>query len=164
MCTFPECSNPPESRKIDLCHSHRCQQRSGKLLTSFRKRDLSGSKSKNIRASEATARWRERNLEKVRSDQLANHYRRNHLTKSQYEILVMQQNGCCAICGTDEPGRGNQGWSVDHDHLCCSGRWSCGKCVRGLLCHQCNIGLGSFHDSTIVMNSAIKYLKRSVII
>lgn len=28
---------------------------------------------------------------------------------------------------------------VDHDHDCCPGGWSCGRCVRGLICSECNV-------------------------
>jgi hypothetical protein len=46
-------------------------------------------------------------------------------------------NGCYAPgCGDTET------LVVDHDHKCCSGRRSCGKCVRGALCNRHNLYLG----------------------
>jgi len=38
----------------------------------------------------------------------------------------------CAICGTME------NLHVDHDHNCCPGWKTCGKCVRGALCARHN--------------------------
>lgn len=55
----------------------------------------------------------------------------------EFELMLAAQGGVCAICGASEPGAVN--WHVDHDHACCSGRRTCGKCVRGVLCHSCNI-------------------------
>ena len=37
--------------------------------------------------------------------------------------------------------RKGQGPQIDHDHRCCPGSESCGKCIRGILCSSCNTGL-----------------------
>ena len=47
---------------------------------------------------------------------------------------------------------------VDHDHSCCQGVYSCGKCIRGLLCTHCNRGLGAFRDNIEYLKAAIDYL------
>jgi hypothetical protein len=82
---------------------------------------------------------------------------RYKLGKGGRERLLAQQGGRCAICGTDDPGRG---WVVDHDHACCGGKYSCGTCVRGVLCYLCNNGLGLFRDDPVRMKAAIDYLSR----
>ena len=68
----------------------------------------------------------------------------------------------CAVCGTTEPGE--KGWCIDHDHQCCpyGVRQGCSKCVRGLLCNNCNRGLGYFKDDPVRLQAAITYLARSV--
>lgn len=59
------------------------------------------------------------------------------LSREQYEAMVEQQEGKCLIC--QKP---TEKLNVDHDHSCCPGRKTCGKCVRGLLCKDCNTTLG----------------------
>lgn len=81
-----------------------------------------------------------------------------NLTLSDFAELLVAQDGVCAICGTDTPG----GWGqfyVDHDHACCAGDGSCGGCVRGLLCLNCNQGLGKFGDNPELLIKAAAYLK-----
>jgi hypothetical protein len=48
---------------------------------------------------------------------------------------------------------------VDHDHSCCPGRQTCGKCVRGLICRQCNTAFGVLTEKGVVR--AVRYLKGS---
>jgi hypothetical protein len=66
------------------------------------------------------------------------------LTLADYETLFIVQGGVCAICH-QPPGA--QRLSVDHDHACCPGYRSCGKCIRGLLCARCNSSLGWFENN-----------------
>lgn len=82
--------------------------------------------------------------------------RGHQLSGAQLRDLLAQQNGKCAICG-DVPGV--RRLAVDHDHACCPGRKSCGKCVRGLLCGRCNTGLGMFKDSPDRLLAAKSYLE-----
>jgi hypothetical protein len=73
---------------------------------------------------------------------------RHGLTRDQYGALLATQDRLCAICGarfTDTP-------HIDHDHE--SG------VVRGLLCGQCNVGIGMFHDDPDVVYAASLYLRR----
>lgn len=84
--------------------------------------------------------------------------RRYGLTPETFAAMITAQNGKCAICGRDEPG-GQGVWHVDRDHRCCATRKiSCGRCIRGLLCTRCNIGLGNFGDRPEVIRASADYL------
>ena len=76
--------------------------------------------------------------------------RRYGITQEQYDAMFRAQNGSCAICG----GQSLDGkrLHVDHDH-------KTGK-VRGLLCINCNHGLGKFQDSADNLTNAWAYLAR----
>lgn len=76
-----------------------------------------------------------------------------------YDRMLDEQGGVCAICGTDKPtGVSNAHFVIDHDHNCCTSYPYCGNCVRGLLCNHCNIVLGQSRDRVSVLQSAIDYL------
>lgn len=78
------------------------------------------------------------------------------MTQQDYDSMVEKQFGKCAICG--EIPKGGKVLHVDHDHSCCPTRTTCGKCIRGLLCQECNHGLGKFHDNITALEQAVKYL------
>lgn len=80
------------------------------------------------------------------------------LTPESYIEMEKAQGGVCAIC--NEPEREKKRLAIDHDHSCCPGLNSCGKCIRGLLCTRCNKGLGVFGDDKDLLLSAANYLNR----
>ena len=86
------------------------------------------------------------------------------ITGAQYRALLDEQGGVCRICGKAETATHQSGslrrLSVDHDHKCCPGKKSCGKCVRGLLCARCNSAIGLIDESLAVLESMTLYLKR----
>ena len=91
------------------------------------------------------------------------HLRRRYgLTLGQYDALLLAQHGQCAICASTVAGKNGQKFAVDHDHKCCPGPQSCGRCIRGLLCRSCNALLGHARDSLVVLDAAKFYLQRGV--
>ena len=82
-----------------------------------------------------------------------------NLTEAQYNELYEFQGGMCYICGPFSGRNGRtKNLAVDHDHSCCSGRISCGKCVRGLVCDTCNKFLGLIRDNPEAFQRGIDYL------
>lgn len=77
------------------------------------------------------------------------------ITHDDYERLLKEQDGGCAICGTKDPRQRSEYFHVDHDHAT--------GIVRGLLCSPCNQGLGYFQENVEVMARAIAYLAKGVI-
>lgn len=104
-------------------------------------------------------------------DVVTNNMRFNHLrakyglTAESYQAMFDAQGGRCAICQvhhseTTDIGRGGKRvhFAVDHDHTCCPGKVSCGKCIRSLLCRSCNTGIGHFKDDAALLAKAADYL------
>ena len=73
-------------------------------------------------------------------------------------VWFKKQKPMCKICGktvhkAPENPKDKQNQAViDHDH-------KTGK-LRGLLCHQCNVGIGNFKDDVNILMNAILYLSR----
>jgi hypothetical protein len=116
----------------------------------------------------AAKKWYRENLTKARAavrkyarthkQQLAANYRAHILGKKyglsvqDYDALVEAQQGLCAICG-GHLSTFNQRLAVDHCHT--TGR------IRGLLCHNCNTGLGKFKEDIELLLRAVEYLQRN---
>lgn len=77
------------------------------------------------------------------------------LSVEDYEFELQNQNYVCAICGEFETTT-HQGTlrrlAVDHDHKT--------GCYRGLLCGNCNKGIGLFKDNVALLKQAIRYLEK----
>ena len=87
---------------------------------------------------------------------LAFRERRFGLPSGGYNELLDAQGGVCAICGEKLADRA---LAIDHDHSCCPDtRSSCGECVRGLLCLDCNTGIGKLKESAALLRAAADYL------
>ena len=79
------------------------------------------------------------------------------ITLEEYSVLLNNQNGKCATCGSTDPagrksGRGGSAnvFVVDHCH-------KTGK-VRGILCHRCNRAMGVIGDNISTLQAMIEYL------
>jgi len=71
-----------------------------------------------------------------------------------YEKMLEEQKGLCKIC--DKP---NFKMSTCHTGLLVVDHCHVTKVVRGLLCHNCNRGLGLFKDNAENLIKASEYLK-----
>lgn len=127
------------------------------------------------RNRELKKKWEDKNREKIRDAKMARYYenpsrhrawalanpdrmrahgRKSYLktkfsiTQEQFVKMFEGQDGKCAICKTDKPGK--RGFHIDHDHET--------GVIRKLLCRACNNGLGCFSDSPEKLYSAINYL------
>lgn len=85
-----------------------------------------------------------------------NFNRKNHLrmlygiTIEEYQGILQKQNNKCAICGCPPEFSAKGSLAVDHCHKT--------NKIRGLLCGECNLGLGKFKDRQDLLSKAIEYL------
>lgn len=78
-------------------------------------------------------------------------WKRHNLSEETYLELLNKYNGKCHSCKI------RAATDIDHDHTCCNHKLSCGNCIRGLLCSQCNTALGLLQDSSDLISQLLKY-------
>lgn len=107
--------------------------------------------------------WQQENRERYRESQRRikqspegrrrereGHLRRKYgITQADYDALLIEQGGGCAICGR-KPSKISL--HVDHEHG--------SNAVRGILCFRCNNALGDLGDSPAQLQRAVAYLTR----
>lgn len=92
--------------------------------------------------------WRKANPRKHKSAVLRRAY---GITFEDYEALLKNQGGGCAICGAENADSKGRMLHVDHCHA--TGQ------VRGLLCKDCNTMVGYAQDQPAILFRAAQYLR-----
>lgn len=116
----------------------------------MRKREYDAKYRANPEVRERRRKWHEEyNKTEYRKTYLRDWKLQNRygITLEQYEALAKAQQHLCLVCGVQPPDG-----SLVTDHCHNQGH------VRGLLCGNCNTGLGMFKDSTETLRNAITYL------
>jgi hypothetical protein len=91
-------------------------------------------------------------LQSLRYADDAHRLRTYGLSVIDFQKMVAQQNGVCAICR--EPERGGRSLSVDHNHI--TGH------IRALLCSGCNKAIGFLRESPLLARAAATYLEQQL--
>jgi hypothetical protein len=94
--------------------------------------------------SAACARWRKKNPEYHKNHWLMRKY---GLTREDYDLMLLKQNNCCAICERlmSRP-------CVDHNHETDE--------IRELLCDQCNVAIGLVREDVLIAKRLAEYLEK----
>lgn len=171
-CSFQGCDKPRCSKE-GLCSGHVTQLNKGKELTKLHpqrnkyvvaqeisdgaktctscKRKLPLSSYAKVKTSSTRyPSW----CNKCRSDkELEAKY---GTTREVWEQIFDLQGRCCRICKATKPGHARGFWHTDHDHSFERGDY---RSVRGILCHHCNITIGSAKDNPSILRAAADYLE-----
>ncbi len=99
---------------------------------------------KKEKCIQRSRRWRDSHPDRVRASLLRCKY---GLSLAAFSEMLAAQGGRCAICRCPQVERT---FHVDHDHVT--------SVVRGVLCNNCNLGLGYFKDNHRALIAAAKYI------
>ena len=104
--------------------------------------------------SARSAKWAKEHPERIAEIVRKHNY---GISPEEYKLKFEEQSGVCAVCGKPETHvdrRSNKvrELSVDHNQMT--------KQIRGLLCGNCNRGLGMFFEDGSLLLKAIEYLRK----
>lgn len=111
------------------------------------------------RKAQLSRDWYSRNPRSSEESKRQHFKHRYGLTLEGRQQILNDQGGRCYLCGDPFDPNRPRGIHTDHDHDCCPGSRSCGKCIRGLACDGCNSGVGHFRDDPDRMRRAADALE-----
>lgn len=141
---------PPQVQIPDgMKHCLRCHTTKpiGEFDRDYHRKDGHRSHCRDCRSAAARAQYGRR---KARQRRTYDTLRRMGMSRERYDAMLEAQGGVCAICGSAQTTRGWKRLAVDHNH-------ETGE-ILGLLCDDCNQGLGYFGDKPEILARAITYL------
>lgn len=112
--------------------------------------DLNTQSKKSLKNGSKNKRDYEKNKEKRKAYAIEKHYLKFYGLTLEEVAELRSDYPCCAICSGDFSGCKDGVGHIDHDH-------TTGK-IRGVLCSNCNMGLGMFKDKKELLMKAISYL------
>lgn len=156
-CTFTGCTKPHMAN--GLCDGHDRQQKRGQELRPLAAKRTRGESAIEMTRGVRTCVGKHGCGRTLPLSQFSKHRRtadgyvtnckecsRNvHLqwkygmTQAEWDALFASQGHRCAICQVTDTYK----WATDHDHNCCPGQKTCGRCVRAILCYTCNTSVGA---------------------
>jgi len=140
----------PKKGKNTKCCSGKCNSKLYAKNNPEKCRETKRNTTKKRKAKNPELFLEKKRMEGKRNQKWTYIKRKYGLTKEEYFNLIESQNNRCKICNNILEGRDTH---VDHCHT--TGR------VRGILCFNCNVGLGNFKDSIQFLYNAIHYLEQN---
>jgi hypothetical protein len=96
--------------------------------------------------------WQEKNKDYFESLTRRQHLKSRYgITPEDYEEMLSEQKGKCAICNRHGQSSGNKR-RLDIDHCHKTGK------IRGLLCNRCNQSMGKVKDDIDLLKKFLAYL------
>lgn len=132
-CEFPKCGYPVISKR--LCTAHYRQRHRGQELRELDRPDY---------------RYEKCSVTACEDPRHSRGLCSRHQSISNRFSIPPDQMGTLYDNGCQNPSCDSRDdLAIDHDHSCCPGNDSCGKCVRGVLCRSCNLTLGGMEKGSV---------------
>ncbi len=146
-----KCSSCKFIKPLESFYNDNSPQRKNRYYRSSMCKDCSRSYDKD-----KYEKQKEKDIDQVLHSRWINNLKKYNLTPDDWQIMYDLQNGLCFICENENVG--DRRLAVDHDHKCCPGLGSCGKCIRKLLCVKCNTVVGWLESNPERIEFLLEYV------